>query len=549
MSDIDQETLDQYLAAQAADGEERIQGYGRPAAPAVAPAPDAPINDSEINALMRKAYGEAMANDPTPPQLADVEQRLSAGSAPTAPGLNPFSGFGNAVAQASQGRAKLIADNPYVSLGRKLDAQRSAGLAGMAGSVLNNLADKKRADYELQMDADLKRAQAFRALHPGNRGAASTSLGVINAAQRDKLMAANQAKYDAKVAAAEAAADPKSEVSEAFRTAAYKTGIWQPGELDDMSKDQIAAARVARMQTARIDAQGSEADRKLKNEHVLRGQQAEEAEQRAIADENRKETRRREQASIDGVVWKGDKVPDDKAVGEVRTAAEAHSTLVQGNRRLAEIQRELENESRISGVPIRQIDAYLGTDRAKNLMAEAEFINNRKLNAIRNLENFGVPQQFELDLINRYNTAAGSLGALFNGPANWEQGARSYNQALRNKMKLRNAYFVDDPALLQGVEQSISNRDPASQVTRFPRGEFQPYQPRAGGAPAQKEPLPDVPAVSEKLPTAPVPAQSLPAGKKYLVLTKNGWTKTPVSKEDADRAMAAGFATEVKEAK
>jgi hypothetical protein len=494
---MEDQDLDQYLTEEAA---------------AVDAAPVAPVaaeqgylSGDQRKALAQKLYNEAMSNDPTPPELADVESRMSAGSAPDMR-RNPLVGLGQALAQSSKSRNDVIQNASNLSLATKLDAARSAGLAGALGGLADSVMDKKRSDAEAQLNADAKRAQMFRALHPKGSGAATLG-SILNIDQRERQIGENNARYEAKSAAEAQKADPNSEASKSYREAMYRAGA-PAGTLDGLSMNDMAAARTFNMQTTRLDAMGSEKDRALQNELYAAEEKRRAQQATDIMDERRKLDREQQAVQIPGMVTI--KPVTEQAYKESLPLASAHRVLVNGNRELAEIQKKLELNRGILGGATGEFQAWLGSDEAKQLLARAKQLHTGKVNATRVLENFGVPQEFELKLINAMNPEAGSLSGFFKGPANWEESAKFADERLRGMLKDRGYMFPDDP----GVYSKPEDAPVDSQVLKVDR-QFTPYRPRGAGA--KKEALPEVPPVSEKLPSASAKTQ------KYSV-TVNGET-------------------------
>jgi hypothetical protein len=211
-------------------------------------------------------------------------------------------------------------------------------------------------------------------------------------------------------------------------------------------------------------------------------------------DERRKSKRAREQMQIPGMLMTKD-VSED-AYKQALPMASAHRMLVDGNRELAEIQKKLELNKGILGGATGQFQEWLGSDEGKQLLARAKQLHTGKVNATRVLENFGVPQQFELELINNMNPQAGSLSGFFKGPANWEEAAKFADERLRGMMRDRGYVFPDDPGAYARLEDAPVD----TEVLKVDR-QFTPYQPPARGAKQSAGAAESVPSVSEKLPT------------------------------------------------
>jgi hypothetical protein len=508
---MEDQDLDQYLAEQAAAGEED----------AVAPAESRGfLSGDQRQTLAQKFYNSTMADQQPDPQLADIEGRMSVGGTQDV-SRNPLVGLGNALAQSSKSRADLIQNAPNLSLATKLDAARSAGLAGALGGLADSVMDKKRSDAEAQLAADTKRAQMFRALHP--KGGASAQYGaVLNADQRERQLQENQARYDSKSAAEAAKGDPNSEVSKSYREAMYKAGA-PAGTLDGLSAADMAAARTFNMQTSRLDAMGQEKDRATNNELYAAEQKRQAQQATDIMDERRKTGREQSQMQIPGMQTV--KPVTEQAYKESLPLMNAHRILVNGNHELADIQKKLELNKGILGGATGQFQQWLGSDEAKQLLARAQQLHTAKVNATRVLENFGVPQQFELELINSMNPQAGSLTGFFKGPANWDQAAKFADERLRGQLFDRGYVFPDDARAYSKPEDAPVD----SQVLKVDRN-FTPYQPKIGAKPQTAGAAESVPTVSEKLPAAPVApiakperAINVPSGT-YTVKTKSGWS-------------------------
>lgn len=528
------EDLDTYLDQQAApaeddlapiQAEQPVQGYS------------SPISRDMRDALVLKAYNEAM-NPAASPQERAIEGRLSfLGQSGKVPGNNPLVGLGGALAQASKAKADVLLSNPYTSTMNKLDAASRAGTAGMIGTVLDNLANKKRADYQDQLGADIARARALQALHP--KGQAAASLAVLNNDQRERQLQANETRKAAAAQAAADAADPESEVSKRYREAAYRTGVYEPGALDGLSMNEIKFGRTASMQTARLDAQGLEADRRASNEDIRKAREKQEDEQRRIADEQRKQQMQREQMQIPGLVWANNHVPTPEQHKVASNLLPAYRSIVAGSRRLDEIQNELQSKWGVASALGQSIGQYAADQETKDLLAEADKLREQQINAARVAYGYGAPQFYELTRLGEQYQRPGDLKTFLTGKASWAANAKVADQEIRGKLRDAGALLPDDPeAYQQGA--SMVDRDPGAQVQQFARPEIQAYRRRAPAAAS----LPDVPVTPEKLPAAPVPPVPavVPAGR-YLAKMSSGWTKTPrpLTSEQASKLVAQGI--------
>jgi hypothetical protein len=307
-------------------------------------------------------------------------------------------------------------------------------------------------------------------------------------------MAENQARYDAKAQAAAEENSPDSEVSKNFAKSMLDTGVFKPEEVEGKSMAQLKAMRTAKMQTDRIERGALEKDRGVGNELYVAEEKRRAQQAQDIMDERRKSKRAREQMQIPGMLMTKD-VSED-AYKQALPMASAHRMLVDGNRELAEIQKKLELNKGILGGATGQFQEWLGSDEGKQLLARAKQLHTGKVNATRVLENFGVPQQFELELINNMNPQAGSLSGFFKGPANWEEAAKFADERLRGMMRDRGYVFPDDPGAYARLEDAPVD----TEVLKVDR-QFTPYQPPARGAKQSAGAAESVPSVSEKLPT------------------------------------------------
>jgi hypothetical protein len=530
MENEDQD-LEQYLAEQAAAGQEETV------------APVEPVRgflrDAQRQELAQKFYDSTMADQQPDPQLAGIEARMAPqtdknGNPVNPLARNPLVGLGQALSGISKSRNDVIQNAPNLRLGTKLAAASKAGWANALGGLADSVMDKKRSDAEAQLNADAKRAAMFRQLHP--KGGASAQYGqLLNVDQRERQLQENQSRYDAKAQAAAEENSSDSEVSKNFAKSMLDTGVFKPEEVEGKSMAQLKAMRTAKMQTDRIERGAQEKDRGVGNELYVAEEKRRAQQAQDIMDERRKQGRADKEREIPGL--QAVKPVTEQTYKEALPLRSAHRVLVDGNRELAEIQKKLELNKGILGGATGQFQEWLGSDEGKQLLARAKQLHTGKVNATRVLENFGVPQEFELKLINGMNPEAGSLSGFFKGPANWEEAAKFADERLRGQLFDRGYVFPDDTRAYARPEAPPVD----SQLLKVDR-QFTPYQAPARGAKTRGE-AESVPTVSERL-----PAQSKGTQKYSITVdgqtTQREWTPEKL-REFMKNAQAKGVKFEV----
>lgn len=457
-----------------------------------------------------------------------------------------------AAQQGAQASADKFAQLPGARAQDIMRMQNKANTAGVLGSLLGAVGGKQSRDYDTQQARAVKDSSALRK-NMKTGLSYNEKLGTANYlknSQRNDELARKQAEENARKLTE---ADPNSPESRDTQKAAVTSGTVTPEQAAGMSQEQLERYRTALMQT---ENQRHGVERFDYEESVKQGNKLSEEERdqlRKVEGERRAEEARRQQAFVPGRRWANDNPPPDAVVAEARKLAAAQDDMIQSSAEMKRIQEQYE-ALRGKLAPLGQsVDAYLGPEENKRLLSRARLLHQKMQEAGRAIGLYGVPQQYEIELMNSVNPMAGSFSAFFRGPGPWDAQAEYYKTHGDEKLKTQfGLYGENDPdrpndnRLARPAEESVTRfarpevrrptvapnqssgpaMQPSAELGQPVSGQAQNPDPQPGQhmIDVTSGPVPPIPADARKPPAAPNKDRNV---QGMFVITVNGQSSKP----------------------
>jgi len=442
----------------------------------------------------------------------------------------------NSIAPPRQ-KSQMGGDIVKTVLGAMLAPSRKEkryALIGGLGGMVDHLRTKDTDQATADLDAATKQANMYRTLNPVSRsskGKDGSPLGALNYFLGQERFTAAQEKDKRTQEQLKNEADPTSKVSMDAKKGLVSSGAATFDQVKDLSYKQIKEDRARFGQSAQFERTAEDFDRRLQNRSLVHQGQEERAQEYGVAKEARAQEQRDLEAYIPGRGGEGWHAPDRAAVEKAKAAKTAGETITAGAARLKEIQAKLEEANQLAGMG-GMIEQYIGTDEQKALLTEAQTIQQDMGTSQRVLANMGVPQQFEMALVNSINPQAGSIKGFFKGPFAWDALHNYYKE--KTDRTLTDLGYPDENAPRRGPK--LSTDDPSNALPKFEKPAPRPYQRRGGQAPT---PL-DLPG------TAPIGSSSSSSSSSgtigvFQVQLPSGNTSTrPLTQKQYDALKAIG---------
>lgn len=459
---------------------------------------------------------------------------------------------------AATDRAKQLQGSDR-GTGHAVGLSNTGALLGLGSVLVGALSKKDSNDFDTQQARAVKDASALK---KNSKTGLSTN-ELLGAANLEKTSLRNDQLWrrDAeKAAGAIADADLNSKNSRRAQVGAASSGMVAPETANELSAGQLKDNRTGFMQSQQQEHHDKRFDYErgqLENEKL--GEE-ERSDLRRIDQEHREQYQHRLQSQVPGYRWQNDTPPQPAVVAQARDLATSREEMMNSAERLAKIQSKLEEMRGMAAAVGQNVDAFIGPQYSKDLLAEAKLVQSKMTTAARKLDQMGVPQQFELDLQNSLNPVAGSIGAYFRGTAPWTAIHDYYQRTGRNQLNKMGLFEENDEArpnndpLAQPVEGQV-RRYTRSGAAQAPVGAPASSLREPANAPAAGDTLPVARGAQPKVSAQPAPQQAAdtfdaPGANDVMngqwVITTGGGPSKPrqLTKKQYKMAIQAGYKVE-----
>lgn len=529
------------------------------------PAAAAPANDSystsfskeDIRAAIdtiKNAFGKASARDEKPTLVSTAPSWYQGGPPPKHSwAADLVKALGGAMAAQSQAAMQ----NPLRPLDMKMEDARNGALASGLSGLLGGALDKKRQQYDENLDA--ARAEASMT-HPmqlksGKDVQIENAKALLNFAHQERLQESLDKMRDANEARLADLNDPNSPSVKAAEAALVAQGIAKQEDFPEgmtlaMLQKQYPMFNAAFQQQGRA-TQHEVDDYNMERRRIMASNLSKQEKVQQLANLDRQHAA---QSYVDDdVVWKGGNAPDSHAVNVVRKVQATKNTMLRQLGEMQQIQDELNQMGHgFTGTFDEWLGRFEGTPegtRAQQLITQARQISNELMVEQRDRFDMGVPQEWEQKLVRSLVPQAGSLAGWLKGSFEWSALAQEIDRQAYNKIRSYGGGLKsrgDTPGAGPSYQTGEAPLPPMKRV-HDRQVENVPDAETPAGDDTGDEPTPGM----DKLPVSNAPAPAIPqaakapaqtAPKTYRITGPDGKTfERALTPEQVTAAKQHGF--------